>query len=54
MLDRGRYCRDPDAYAAVARHAGLEVEKAMTAPSAPGAKRVSYWIMSLVPKERVG
>ncbi|HEY8077873.1 MAG TPA: class I SAM-dependent methyltransferase [Labilithrix sp.] len=52
MLDRGRYCRDPDAYAAVARRAGLEVEKAMTVPSAPGAKRVSYWIMSLAPKGR--
>jgi SAM-dependent methyltransferase len=51
MMDRGRYCRDPDAYAALARRAGLEVEGATIVGSAPGSDRVRYYIMSLSPKD---
>jgi SAM-dependent methyltransferase len=50
MLDRGRFCRDPDAYAALARGAGLEVEQSFLMPSSPTSDRVQYWIMSLRPK----
>jgi SAM-dependent methyltransferase len=49
MLDRGRFCRDPDAYAAVARRAGLEVDSGMIVGSAPDSDRVRYWIMALAP-----
>lgn len=50
MMDRGRYCRDPDAYAALARRAGLEVEQGFTMSSSPTSDRVRYYVMSLVPK----
>ena len=49
MMDRGRYCREPDAYAGIARRAGLEVERGMTIDSSPGNERVQYYVMSLVP-----
>jgi SAM-dependent methyltransferase len=49
MMDRGRYCREPDAYAGLARRAGLEVERGMTIDSSPGNERVQYYVMSLVP-----
>ena len=48
-LDRGRYCREPDAYQALARRGGLEVERSETISSAPGSDRVRYFLMSLVP-----
>jgi SAM-dependent methyltransferase len=51
MMDRGRFCRDPDAYAGLARRAGLEVEKAFVMESAPGNDRVQYFIMSLQPRK---
>jgi SAM-dependent methyltransferase len=47
MMDRGRYCRDPDAYAALARRAGLEVEQGFTITSSPSSDRVRYYLMSL-------
>lgn len=50
MMDRGRYCREPDAYANLARRAGLEVKKGMTIESSPGNDRVQYYVMSLAPK----
>jgi SAM-dependent methyltransferase len=54
MMDRGRFCRDPDAYAALARRAGLEVEQAMTMSSSPESDRVRYHVMALVPKPKNG
>ncbi len=54
MMDRGRYCRDPDAYAQLARRAGLEVEKAMIVGSAPDSDRVRYHIMALAPRRTEG
>ncbi len=50
MMDRGRFCRDPDAYAALARHAGLELEAGITVASSPDNDRVRYFLMALVPK----
>jgi SAM-dependent methyltransferase len=47
MMDRGRYCRDPDAYASLARRAGLTVEHGTTIASSPTSDRVRYWIMAL-------
>jgi SAM-dependent methyltransferase len=47
MMDRGRYCRDPDAYAALARRAGLTVESGMTIRSSPDNDRVRYHMMAL-------
>ena len=49
MMDRGRHCRHPDAYAAIARSAGLEVLHGQTAPSSPGNDRVQYHLMALAP-----
>lgn len=51
-MDRGRFCRHPDAYAAVARSAGLEVKKAFVMASSPTSDRVRYWIMALEPRKR--
>jgi SAM-dependent methyltransferase len=50
MMDRGRYCREPDAYAGLARRAGLDVEKAFVMESSPGNERVQYYVMSLTPR----
>jgi SAM-dependent methyltransferase len=47
MMDRGRYCRDPDAYASLARRAGLVVESGMTISSSPTSDRVRYHVMAL-------
>ena len=49
MMDRGRFCRDPDAYAAIARKAGLEVTRAETIASSPTSDRVCYHLMALAP-----
>jgi SAM-dependent methyltransferase len=50
MMDRGRHCREPDAYASLARRAGLVVEEASTMEAAPGNDRVEYFVMSLSPR----
>ena len=50
MMDRGRHCRHPDAYAAIARRAGLEVLHGESTPSSPGNARVQYHLMALAPK----
>jgi len=50
MMDRGRHCRHPDAYAAIARRAGLEVLHGESTPSIPGNDRVQYHLMALAPK----
>lgn len=50
MMDRGRYCREPDAYAGLGRRAGLEVEKAFVMESSPGNERVQYYVMSFTPR----
>jgi SAM-dependent methyltransferase len=50
MMDRGRYCREPDAYAAIARRAGLEVKSGMMIEASPGNDRVSYYLMALEPR----
>lgn len=50
MMDRGRYCRDPDAYAGLARRAGLEVEQGMVIGSSPTSDRVRYFVMALAPR----
>ncbi len=50
MMDRGRHCRHPDAYAAIARRAGLEVLHGESTPSSPGNDRVQYHLMALAPK----
>jgi 2-polyprenyl-3-methyl-5-hydroxy-6-metoxy-1,4-benzoquinol methylase len=47
MMDRGRYCRHPDAYAALARQAGLTVERGLTIASSPKSDRVRYHVMAL-------
>ncbi|MDB4943532.1 MAG: hypothetical protein JWP97_3066 [Labilithrix sp.] len=51
MMDRGRHCRHPDAYAGLARAAGLEVEVGRTMPSSAGNDRVQYFLMALRPGE---
>ncbi len=52
MMDRGRFCREPDAYAALGRRAGLDVQRAMTIESSPGNERVRYHMMALsLPRE---
>lgn len=48
-LDRGRHCRVPEGYAALAKRAGLVVEKRAVVPSSPANDRVQYFAMSLVP-----
>jgi len=50
MMDRGRHCRHPDAYAAIARGAGLEVLHGESTPSSPGNDRVRYHLMALAPR----
>ncbi len=50
MMDRGRHCRHPDAYAAIARRAGLEVVHGESRPSSPGNERVQYHLMALAPR----
>jgi len=50
MMDRGRYCREPDAYAGLGRRAGFELEKAFVMESSPGNERVQYFVMSLTPR----
>lgn len=52
MMDRGRFCRDPDAYAGLARQAGLVVEEALSMASSPTSDRVRYHVMALVPGDR--
>jgi SAM-dependent methyltransferase len=47
-LDRGKFCRAQDGYTAIARSAGLRVEKELVVDSAPGSDRVQYFLMSLV------
>ena len=47
MMDRGRFCRHPDAYAALARRAGLAVERGLTIASSPSNDRVRYHVMAL-------
>jgi SAM-dependent methyltransferase len=47
-LDRGRQCRVPDGYAAVAGRAGLVVEKRAIVASSPANDRIQYFLMSLV------
>jgi SAM-dependent methyltransferase len=50
MMDRGRYCREPDAYASLARRSGLDVEEASVMESSPGNERVQYFVMALTPR----
>jgi SAM-dependent methyltransferase len=50
MMDRGRFCRDPDAYASLARKAGLTVEAGLTIASSPSSDRVRYHLMALTPR----
>jgi SAM-dependent methyltransferase len=57
MMDRGRFCRAPDAYADLARRAGLTVLEARTIASSPNTGRVQYHLMALAagtgePEER--
>lgn len=49
MMDRGRYCRTPDAYAALARDAGLDVVEARAQRSSPANEKVQYHMMLLRP-----
>ncbi len=50
MMDRGRYCREQDAYSELARRAGFDVEKAFIMNSSPTSDRVRYYVMSLTPR----
>lgn len=52
MMDRGRHCRAPDAYAGLARAAGLDVVSGETIESSPGNDRVQYFVMKLRPRAR--
>jgi SAM-dependent methyltransferase len=47
MLDRGRHCRAPDAYASLARGAGLTLDSFRYQPASGDASRVVYWVMTL-------
>lgn len=49
MLDRGRHCRTPDGYAALARRAGYAVKEAGLVRSHPSRGRVQYFLMTLEP-----
>lgn len=51
MMDRGRHCRTPDAYAEVARKAGLEVVSGELMCSSPGNEKVQYHVMTLRPRK---
>lgn len=51
MMDRGRHCRHPDAYAGLARAAGLEVEQGKVIASTPTSDRVQYFVMALSPRK---
>lgn len=53
MLDRGRHCRDADAYAELGRRAGLEVEVGLSISSSPTSDRVRYHVMALAPASGV-
>ncbi|MCL2726310.1 MAG: class I SAM-dependent methyltransferase [Polyangiaceae bacterium] len=50
MMDRGRYCRDPDAYANLARSAGFEIADGRIHASSPTSHRVQYYMMALEPR----
>lgn len=52
MMDRGRHCRAPDAYARLAWSTGFEVERGHTIESSPGNDRVQYFVMRLRRKGR--
>jgi SAM-dependent methyltransferase len=49
-LDRGRHCRKPEGYEALARQGGFAVERSETMSSSPDNDRVRYFVMSLVPR----
>jgi SAM-dependent methyltransferase len=49
MMDRGRFCRDPDAYAALARRAGFRIRHAAQVSSSKTSNRVRYHLMALSP-----
>jgi SAM-dependent methyltransferase len=51
MMDRGRFCRDPDAYAALARRAGFHVTHAAQVSSSKTSDRVRYHLMALSPAQ---
>jgi len=53
MMDRGRFCREPDAYTDLARRAGLDVTNATVMSSSPTSDRVRYFVMSLTPRADV-
>ncbi len=48
-LDRGRYCRTPDAYAALALAAGLRVADRYVERSHPTRGLVQYYVLELTP-----
>jgi SAM-dependent methyltransferase len=47
MLDRGRYCRHPDAYSQLARCAGFDVVHASIHDASPTNGRMKYYAMTL-------
>ena len=53
-LDRGRYCRKPDAYADLAAAAGLRVVDRYIARSHPTRGLVQYYVLELTPGRASG
>lgn len=48
-LDRGKYCRRPPGYAALAEAVGLRVEQSEVVRCHPRTGLAKYWMMTLVP-----
>lgn len=53
-LDRGRFCRRPEDYVALAEAAGLTVSQADVVRCHPRTGLAKYWMMTLSPKSRDG
>ncbi len=51
-LDRGRFCRRPSEYAALAEAAGLRVEQSEVVRCHPRTGLAKYWMMTLAPPGR--
>jgi SAM-dependent methyltransferase len=48
-LDRGKFCREPQAYVALARQAGFEVQESAIERCHPRTGLAKYWMMTLRP-----
>lgn len=53
-LDRGRFCRRPHEYVALAKASGLHVKESEVVRSHPRTGLAKYWLMTLEPRSSVG